>query len=95
MQRLLQETTILRTLPLELLTELEITVVAFQKSYVYNMHRARCAGSGLFHNHVSRINCAWILTADEDIYGVLRAHLTAWPLALFKMSDCTKQDTVH
>jgi len=41
---------ILRALPVELLTQLEIPVLAFQEQGVYDIHRARCTGARLFCN---------------------------------------------
>ena len=95
LQWLLEEPWILWTLPIELLTQLEIPVLAFHQSAIYDMHRARCTGSGLFRNHASRNDWVWIQTAYKDMYSALRAHLPARLLALFKIRDYPKQDTVH
>jgi len=70
-QRLPEDTWILRTLPIELLMQLEIPVLAFQESDIDDIHRARCTGSGLFCNHASRNHCVWIQTADKDMYHAL------------------------
>jgi len=40
--RLLEEPAILQLVPVELLTQLEIRVLAFQETDVYDMYRARC-----------------------------------------------------
>jgi len=95
LQRLPKDTQILHSLPIELLTQPEIPILAFQESDVYEIYRAWCTGSGLFCNHVSHNDCVWIQTADQDMYGTLRGHLSARLLALFKIRDYTKQDTVH
>ena len=71
LQRLPEDTRILRTLPIELLTQLKIPVLAFQESDIYNIHRTRCTGSGVFRNYASWNDCVWNQTADEDMYGAL------------------------
>jgi len=45
---------ILQSLPVQLPTQLEIPVLAFQESHVYNIHRARCTGALHFRNQGSR-----------------------------------------
>ena len=45
---------ILQSLPVELLTQLEIPLVAFQESDVYDIHCARCTGARHFRNPRSR-----------------------------------------
>jgi len=44
-RRLPENPAILRALPVELLMQQEIPVLAFQESGVYNIHRARCTGA--------------------------------------------------
>jgi hypothetical protein len=85
----------LATLPFELLTQLEIPVPAFQESEVYDIHRARCTGAGLFRNQTSRNDCVLICTAGEEMYGALRGRLPAKLIALFKLRDYRQPDTVH
>jgi len=54
------------------------------------MHRIRAVAY-----HTSMNTCVWIKAAEEDMYGALRGHLLARLLALFKIRDHTKHDTVH
>jgi len=53
-RRLPEEPAILQLLPVELLTQLEIPVLAFQETDVYDVHRARCTGTHRFGNQESR-----------------------------------------
>ena len=92
-RRLPEDLTILRSLPVELMTTLEIPVLAFQETDVYDIHRAQCTGARLFRNQVSRNDCVWIQAGGEQIYGTLRGCLPAKLLALFKIRN-THQDTV-
>ena len=81
---------------MELLKQLEIPVLAFQDSGVYDIHRARCTGAQLFLNHTSRNACVWIQASGENMYGVLRGDLPARLIALFKIrSSYMQQDTVY
>ena len=76
---------ILRTLPVEPLRQLEILVLAFQESGVYNMHRARCTVTQLFRNQAIRNDWVWIQAGDEHTYGAPRGRLPARLIALFKI----------
>ena len=49
-RRLPEDLTILRSLPVELMTTLEIPVLAFQETDVYDIHRALCTSARLFGN---------------------------------------------
>jgi len=87
---------ILRALPVELLTQLEIPVLAFQESGVYDIHRARCTGARLFRNQTSRNDCLWIQAGGENMYGALRGRPAERLIALFKIqSGYMQQDTVY
>jgi len=80
----------------ELLTQLEILVLAFQESGVYDIHSARCTGTRLFRNQTSRKDCVWIQAGGENMYGALRGRLPAWLIALFKIQlGYMQQDTVY
>jgi len=96
-ERLLPENpAILPALPVEPLTQLEILVLAFQESGVYNIHRARCTGARLFGNQTSRNNCIWIPAGGENMYGALRGRLLARLIALCKIrSGYMEQDRVY
>ena len=94
-RRLPEDPVILRTLPLKLLTQLEIPVLAFQESGVYHMHRARCTGTQLLRNQAIRNDWVWIQAGNEHTYGALRGRLPARLIALFKIrSAYMQQDTV-
>jgi len=87
---------ILRGLPVELLTQLEILVLAFQESGVYDIHSARCTGARLFRNQTSRNDCVWIQAGGENMYSALRGRLPARLIALFKIQlGYMQQDTVY
>ena len=90
---LLEDLTILLSLPVELMTTLEIPVLAFQETDVYDIHRARCTSAQLFRNHASRNDCVWIQAGGAQMYGALRRRLLAKLLALFKIRN-TYQNTV-
>ena len=92
-RRLREHLTILRSLPVELMTTLEIPVLAFQETDVYDIHRARCTGARLFRNQASRNDRVWIQAGGEQMYCALRGCLPAKLLALFKIRN-TDQDTV-
>jgi len=95
-RRLPEYPAILRALPVELLTQLVIPVLAFQESSVYHIYRVRCTGARLFRNQTSRKDCVWIQPGGENMYGVLRGHLPATLIALFKIrSGYMQQDTVY
>jgi len=80
----------------ELLTQLEIPVLAFHESCVYDIHRARCTGARLFRNQTSRNDCVWIQAGGENVHGALRGRLQARLLALFKIRlGYMRQDTVY
>jgi len=95
-RRLPESPAILRALPVELLTRLEIRVLAFQDSGLYDIHMARCTGARLFRNHTSRNDCVWIQAGGENLYGALRGRLPARLIARFKIrSGYVQQDTVY
>ena len=94
--RLPEQPAILQLLPVELLTQLEIPVLAFQETDVYDIHRAQCTGTHRFRNQESWNN--WVSAQagsdSDDMYGSLRGRLAAKLVALFKIRDCS-QDTVR
>ena len=77
------------------MTTLEIRVLAFQESDVYDIHRARYPGTRLYRNQASRNDCVWIQVGGEQMYGALRGSLPAKLLVLFKIRDYTQQDAVR
>ena len=78
---------ILRLHPVELLTPLDIRVVAFQESDVYDIHRAWCTGALHFRNHVSCNDWVWVHAGSGEMYGALRGRPPGKLVALFKISD--------
>ena len=86
---------ILRSLPVELLTQLEVPVPAFQETDVYDIHRARCTGALDFRNQGSRNDWVWVQAGDEEMYGALRGRLPAKLLALFKIRNPTCDGAVR
>jgi len=96
-ERRLQENPLIpRALPVELLTQLDILVLAFQQSGVYDIHRARRTGARLFPNQTSRNDCVWIPAGGENTYGALKGRLPARVKALFKIrSGYIQPDTVY
>ena len=69
----------------ELLTQVEIQVLAFQESDVYDIHMAQYTGSRLFRNYLSLNTCLWIQAGGENTYSALRDFLTPRLIALFKI----------
>jgi len=88
-RQLTEDHPILQSLPVELLTQLEIPVVALQQSDVYDIHRARCTGAIHFTNQGSRNDWVWVQAGSEEMYGALRGRLPAKLLALFTIRDYT------
>ena len=80
---------ILQSLRVELLTQLEIPVVAFQESDIYDIHRARYTGALHFRNQGSRNDCVWVQGGSEEMYGALSSPLPAELVALFTIRDYT------
>jgi len=86
---------ILPSLPVELLTQLQIRVVAFQESDVYNIDRARCMGTLHFRNQGSCNDCVWVQAGSEEMYGALRGCLPAKLVALFTIRDYIRENAVR
>ena len=94
-RRLPEDPVILQSLPLELLTQLEVLVLVFQETNVYDIHRARCTGALDFRNQGSRNDWVWVQAGDEERYGALRGRLPAKLQALFKIRNPTCDGTVR
>ena len=88
-RRLPEDPVILRWLPVELVTQLEVPVLTFQGTDVYDIHRARCTGTLDFRNQGSRNDWVWGQAGDEQMDGALRGRLPAKLLALFKIRNPT------
>jgi len=84
----------LRSLPIELLTPLEVPLLTFQEADVYEIHRARSTGTLHFRNQGSRNDWVWVQAGTEEMYGALRGRLPAKLVALLKIRDPRSEDTV-
>jgi len=93
--RLPEDYAMLRSLSVELLTQLEIPVLAFQEADVYEIHRARSTGALHFRNQGSRNDWVWVQAATEEKYGALRGRLAAKLVALLKIRDYRSDHTVR
>jgi len=85
----------LRSLPVELLTQLEILVLAFQEADVYEIHHARSTSDLHFRNQGSRNDWVWVQAGTEEMYSGLRGRLPAKLVALLKIRDYRSDDTVR
>ena len=94
-RRLPEDSAILGLLPVELLTQLEIPIPAFQDPEVYDIHRARCTGALRFRNQGCCNDWIWVQAGREEMYGALKGRLPAKLVALFKIRDYTCWDTVR
>jgi len=72
----------LQSLPVELLTQLEIPLLAFQEADVYKIHHARSTGDLHFRNQGSRKDWVCVQAGMEEMYAVLRGSLPAQLVAL-------------
>jgi len=93
--RLPENPEILESLSVELLTQLEIPVLAFQETEIYDIHRAPCTGALNFRNQGGRNDWLWVRAGTEDMYGALRGCLPAKLVALFKIRDYRCKDRVR
>jgi len=85
----------LRSLPIELLTQLELPVLTFQEADVYEIHRARSTGTLHFRNQGSRKDWVWVQAGTKEMYGALRGRLPAKLVALLKIRGTRSEDTVR
>jgi len=84
-----EEPAILQQLPVELLTQREIAVLAFQETDVYDIYRARFSGTHRFRNQESQNDWVWVKAGSEVMYGTLRGGHPAKLVALFEIMDCS------
>jgi len=82
-----EEPEILQQLPVEQVTQLEIPVLAFQETGIYDIQCARCTGTSRFPNQESRLDSVWVQAGSEEMYDVLKSHLPAKLVVLFKIRD--------
>jgi len=90
---LLDDHAILRSLPVELLTQLAIPVLAFQEADVYEIHRARSTGALHLRNQGTHNDWIWVQAGTEEMYGALRGRLPARLVALLKIRDYRYDNT--
>ena len=81
-RRLPEDPVRIRSLSVELLTQPQVPVLAFEEIDVYDIHRARCTGAPDFRNHGSRNDWVCVQAGGEHMYNKLRAGLPAKLLAL-------------
>ena len=88
---------ILRSLPVALLMQLKIPVLAFQEADVYEIHRARSTGALHVRNQGCRNDWIWVQAGTEEMYGARRGCLLAKVVALLKIRDyrCDNTDTLR
>ena len=85
----------LRSLPIELLTQLEVLVLIVQEADIYEIHQARSTGTLHFRNQGSRNDWVCVQAGTEEMYSALRGHLPAKLVALLKIKDPRSEDTVR
>jgi len=77
----------LRSLPVEILTQLEIPVLAFQEAAVYDIHSPRSTGDLHFSNQSSRNDWVWVQAGTEAMYRALRGRPLGKLVGLLKIRD--------
>jgi len=92
--RLHEDHAILRSLPVELLTQLEIPVLVFQEADVYEIPHARSTGFLHFGNQGSHKDWVWVQAGTEEMYGALRGRLPVKLVAFLKVRDYRSDNTV-
>jgi len=85
----------LQSVPIELLTQLEVPVLTFQEADGYKIHRARSTGPLHFRNKGSRKDWVSVQAGREEMYSALRGRLPTLLTALLKIRDPRSEDTVH
>ena len=93
--RLPEDYAMLRLLPVELLTQLEIPVLAFQEADVYEIHRVRSTSVLHFWNQGSRNDWVRVQAAPEEMYDALRGRLPVKLVALLEIQDYKSNNTVR
>jgi len=93
--RLPEDHVMLRLLPVELLTQFEIPVLAFPEADVYEIHHARSTGALHFRNQGSCNDWVWVQAATEEMYDALQRRVPARIVALLKIRDYRSDDMVR
>jgi len=83
-----EDHSIIRSLPVELLTQLEIPVLAFQEADVYQIDHVQSTVNNLhFRNQCSCNDWVWVQAGMEEMYAALSGRLLAKLVALLKIRD--------
>ena len=69
--------------------------MAFHENDVYDIHRVRCTGALYFRNQLGCNDWVWVEAGSEERYGALRGCLLAKLVALFTISDYTRENAVR
>jgi hypothetical protein len=86
----------LSIMPVEQFGQLQIPVLGFQETDVYDTHHARTTGKKSFRNGGSRNDWVWVRVGTTDEFGALRGQLPGKLLGLFKLRNLVaKAKTVH
>ena len=86
---------ILESLPVGLLTPVEIPVPVFQESKGYNIHSKQSTGTLNSRIQGSRKDGVCVMASKEEINSALRDPPTAKLVALFKIWYYTSKNSVH
>ena len=74
---------------------MQIPVLAFQETDVYDIHRARTTGERSFRNSGSRNDWVWVAYGTSNEYGALRGKLPGKLRGLFKIRDTGNNGKVY
>jgi len=85
----------LDTMPVEQFNQLQIPVLGFQETDVYDIHRARTTGERSFRNGGSRNDWVWVALGAANEYGALRGKLPGRLRGLFKVRDTGTNGKVY
>ena len=86
-QQLPSDHTELGSLPIEQFTHLEIPVLDFQNTDMFQIHCPRSTGRKAFRKGGSRNNWVWVQAGGKESYGDLQGRVVARLLALFKIRN--------
>ena len=93
--RLTENEETLARMPLEQFNQLQIPVLAFQETDVYDIHHARTTGERSFRNGASRSDWVWVAVGTTNEYGALRGKLPGMLRGLFKVRDSVNDGRVY
>jgi len=82
-------------MPVEQFNQLQIPVLAFQETDVYDTHHARTTGERPFRNGASRNDWVWVAVGTADEYGALRGNLPGKLRGLFKVRNTVSDGKVY